>query len=294
MGNASWCADSYRAKSAVYGSQSRSELFSKRAIKEDFDPKNVVMRESVDSEANPESNAIIIGLDVTGSMGMIAEHIAKNGLGTLVEGILDRQPVSDPHIMMMAIGDIFCDSAPLQVTQFEADIRIAEQLTDLWLEGGGGGNSFESYDLPWAFAARKTQIDCFKKRGKKGYIFTMGDENPPEAPTNKSLNETIGAGGQGDSTSKQLLIEAQVTYNVFHLIVEEGSFARRALSTVKQNWDKLLGKKVICLNDYNYVAEVIISVIEVNEGKDPNEVIDSWEDAGAKRAVTHALFGSGQ
>ena len=71
--------------------------------------------------------------DVTGSMGMIADALARKGLGTMVEEILARKPVSDPHIMCMGIGDVLYDRAPLQVTQFEADIRIAEQLEKLWL-----------------------------------------------------------------------------------------------------------------------------------------------------------------
>ncbi|HAO33838.1 MAG TPA: hypothetical protein DCQ84_12920, partial [Candidatus Competibacteraceae bacterium] len=58
-------------------------------------------------------------------------------------------------------------------------IRIARQLRRLWLEKGGGGNACESYTLPWYFAATHTAIDCFEKRGKKGYLFTVGDEEPP-------------------------------------------------------------------------------------------------------------------
>ena len=294
MGNATWCASEYSVRRSVYRKQSRQELFSQRQIHKDFDPKNITVRESCDSEANPESNAIIVGLDVTGSMGFIAEDIAKNGLGTLVEGILDRQPVRDPHIMMMAIGDLFYDRAPLQATQFEADIRIAEQLTDLWLEGGGGGNSFESYDLPWAFAARKTKIDCFDKRGNKGYLFTIGDENPPEAGTSQQINKAIGAGGQANSTAEELLSEAQERYNVFHIIVEEGSHARRHLREVSRAWHNLLGKRAIHLKNYQCIAEVIISVIEVNEGRNPEEVVQSWQDPNAKRAVSYALFGGTQ
>ena len=140
MGMGSWNADSYANVSVARSKKSREEVFQQRSINKDFDPKRVVMRESCDSDDNPNSTAIIIGLDVTGSMGMVAEKIAKKGLGTLVESIHDRKPVTDPHIMMMAIGDINCDRAPLQVTQFEADLRISDQIVDLWLEGGGGGN----------------------------------------------------------------------------------------------------------------------------------------------------------
>jgi hypothetical protein len=292
MGNATWDRNEYATRSATIASASREQIFTKHAVESKFDPRSVTIRESVDSESNPVSNPIIIGLDVTGSMGIIAEKIAKKGLGTLIEGILDRKPVTDPHIMIMAIGDVFHDHAPLQVTQFEADIRIAEQLSELWLEGGGGGNSFESYDLPWAFAARKTKIDSFDKRGVKGYLFTIGDENPPlEAVSSSQLKESIGAGSQGNSSTIELLAEAQEKWNVFHVIVEQGDYARRALSRVSENWKNLLGRKAIHLNDYDCIAEVILSVIEVNEGADPEEVIKSWENTKIRNAVEYALFG---
>jgi len=289
MGNATWSVSDYSTRSATISTQSREQVFHQRRIKKEFDPALITMRESCDSDENPESTAIIIGLDVTGSMGFIAEHIAKNGLGTLVESIIDRKPVSDPHMMMMAIGDIMADRAPLQVTEFEADIRIADQLTELWLEGGGGGNQFESYDLPWAFAAHKTKIDCFDKRGKKGYLFTIGDELPPRSGSKMQLKENLGITLQADTTSQEHLAEAQVQYEVFHIIVEEGHYASRRGDIVKKDWTTLLGKRAISLNNYKCISEVITSVIEVNEGADPEEVIEQWQDTAAKDAVRYAL-----
>ena len=303
MGGSRWSSDdwsSYSTMSATVmadartrglsDSAARAQYFKQSQIKDYLDPKGIVLRESRDSEANPNSNAIIIGLDVTGSMGAIAEHMATKSLGKLFEGILDRAPVVDPHIMLMGIGDIFSDRAPLQVSQFEADIRIAEQLTDLWLEGGGGGNSFESYDLPWYFAARKTSIDCFEKRGKKGYIFTIGDEMPPpQKLTKRQLNESLGITEQADMDAGQALKEAQEKYNVFHIIVEQGSYASRAKKQVTEAWQAVLGKRAISLNNYEYLSEVILSVMEVSEGADPEEVLASWEIPEVRKTVRYAL-----
>lgn len=134
------------ATTHVHG-KSVNETFQSRSVPAALDPSKITVRESRDSEDNSESTPIIVGLDVTGSMGRLAHELAGD-LNTLVENIYDRKPVSDPHICCMAVGDIECDRGPLQVTQFEADIRIAEQLTQLWLEGGGGGNRYESYILP--------------------------------------------------------------------------------------------------------------------------------------------------
>ena len=167
MGYSRWDDNDWKSYSAVTVNSTREQIFKNSNIFESFDPSRIAIRESRDSEQNPESTPIIIGLDVTGSMGIIAEVMAKEGLGTLVKGILDREPVVDPHILIMGIGDQ-TDRAPLQATQFESDIRIAEQLSNIWLEGAGGGNGSEAYDLPWYFAAHKTSIDSFEKRGKKG------------------------------------------------------------------------------------------------------------------------------
>src|SRR5215472_13749126 len=85
-----------------------------------FDPTAFGMRESRKSELNPQPTPIIAALDVTGSMGRVVEAMRK-GLGLLFEQIIERRPVSDPHVLAMAIGDFECDRAPVQATQFEAD-----------------------------------------------------------------------------------------------------------------------------------------------------------------------------
>lgn len=75
----------------------------------------------------------------------------------------------------MGIGDLSYDRFPIQASQFESDIRIAEQLEKVYFEFGGGGNFYESYTAAWYFGARHTKLDCWN-RGKKGIIITIGDE----------------------------------------------------------------------------------------------------------------------
>ncbi len=168
------------------------------------------------------------------------------------------------------------DRAPLQVTQFEADIRIARQLEKLWLEKGGGGNSCESYNLPWYFAALHTSIDCFEKRGKKGYLFTVGDEEPPLDLPAAAIARFLGDRPQRDFSSRELLTMVSRMYHVFHVIVEEGSHARHDPHGVRSRWVDLLGQRVIGLSDHTRLAEVIVSAIEVNEGRDRDKVVKSW------------------
>ena len=290
MGYSRWDDSSWKDYSTVAKSSTREQIFKQRYIAEAFNPVNIVLRESRDSEKNPNSNPIIVALDVTGSMGIYAEMMAKEGLGTLVSGILDRSPVVDPHIMIMGVGDANGDYAPLQATQFESDIRIAEQLSDIWLEGGGRGNGYESYDLPWYFAARKTVTDSWDKRQKKGYLFTIGDECPPPGLSSRQITNVFGPTSECvNLTSAETLEEAQQKYNVFHVIVEEGDYASRDVRNVTNKWRALLGNRAISLNDSRYMPQVIISAIEVSEGRDPQEVINSWEIPEVKKAVRYSL-----
>ena len=293
MGYSSWSSTraAYTEYAGIIATKSTQEVFTSRGMKDYLNPTGVLLRESRDSAQNPESTPIILGVDVTGSMGIIADRLVRQGLSSLSEGILDRQPVTNPHIMVMGIGDVFCDSAPLQVTQFEPDIRIVEQLTDVYLEGGGGGNAFESYDLPWYFAANRTSIDSFEKRGKKGYLFTMGDElPPPDGLTQDQIKRVFGNDDQRGYSATELLQMAEEKYHVFHIIIEQGSYARRDLHNVKSKWRELLGGRSVLLSDYNYMAEVIIAVIQVSEGANPDDIVGSFSDLKVQAAVKHALF----
>lgn len=288
MGTARWDATDWSAYAASTTHKTTDAVFAARAIDPELNPLGVALRESRDSALNPASTAIIVGLDVTGSMGMIADTLARQGLGTMVEEILARQPVSDPHILIAGIGDVLYDRAPLQVTQFEADIRIARQLEKLWLEKGGGGNACESYTLPWYFAALHTSIDCFEKRGKKGYLFTVGDEEPPADLPAAAIARFLGDRVARDFDSRELLTLVSRQYHIFHVIVEEGSHARHDPHGVRNRWTDLLGQRVIGLSDHRKLAEVIVSTIEVNEGRDRDRVIKSWSGKTAvvvRRAV---------
>lgn len=278
---------SYRSATLT---KSTAENFSQKKIHKTFDPKGISVRESRDSEEHPESTAIILGLDVTGSMGMIAQHIAKESLGKLMLGIYESKPVHDPQIMVMGLGDASCDRAPIQASQFESDIRIGQQLLDLFLEGAGGGNDSESYDFAWHFAAFHTSIDCFEKRGKKGYLFTFGDELFPYGIKKNHVLTNLGYSPEKDFTGKELFDLASEKYDVFHLVVEQGNYCRgTGVEKVLKNWRNQIGFHAIPLNNYEFLSEVILSVMRVNEGEDVEDVILSWQDSSIQSTVRRAL-----
>lgn len=244
----------YMNSRGITSSSKVSDIYTNKKLVDRLNPYNVKYRESCDSEDNPNSTAIIIGEDLTGSMGYLAEEIAKNVLPDLIKEIYDKKPITDPHIMVMGINDAYSDYAPLEVTQFEADIRIAEQLMDLYFEGHGGGNGGESYLAAWYMAAFHTKIDCFEKRKIKGFLFTIGDEPNHELLTKDQIKRIFGDDVDHDYTSKELYELASEKYNIFHLIVGDYKYYN---SDTK--WKKEIGENAIVIDDYAKITETIIN-----------------------------------
>lgn len=296
MGAGSWSSEDYTtyATTTNYVSAPRHEVFRNSSVPESLDPARIRLRESVDSADNPNSTPIILALDVTGSMGHYAEKIAKESLPALMGDIYEQRPVTDPHVMFMGIDDVHASSrGPLQVSQFEADIRILEQLRDIYLVGGGGGNRSESYDLPWYFAANRTTTDSFEKRGKKGFLFTFGDEEAPyETLTARELKSVFGEGQYEDISPAAALKAAKEKYYVFHIVIEEGDYAQRDLGRVRKTWTAMLGDNVLYLRDFRNLPELVTATMRITKGEDMDEVIKSAKKPAELRyALSNCLAG---
>jgi len=223
---------------------------------ESMNPNGITFREARDSEVHPNTVPIILGLDVTGSMGHIPHELIKDGLPKLMGGII-QGGVPDPALLFLGIGDHECDRFPLQVGQFESgDEELDMWLTRTYIEGGGGGNAGESYLLAWYFAAFHTKTDAFEKRGQKGLLFTVGDEpNLPTLPAS-AIKEIMGQ-GQQTYTSLELLKEAQKRYEVYHISVLHSDQAVRA----NVAWKELLGQNCLSIEDHKEIPNVIKKII---------------------------------
>lgn len=266
------------------------DIFTSRTMKAAYNPREIKIRESCDSPGNPESDAIIIGCDITGSMDRILDQVIRTVLPNLFTDIYERKPVPYPHLLAMGIGDVEAgDRAPLQTTQFESDIKIAEQLKEIYLERGGGGNNYESYALAWYFAGYYTRIDCFEKRRKKGFLFTMGDEEPTPYLTKRDITKVFGSANmQSDKlTQEELLQLATRQYHVYHLMLTEGF---NYSNTVKEKWTRLLGQNAMLVDDYRKIGEIITSTLQMHAGVSKEEIIKSWDGSTAvvvEKAISH-------
>ena len=248
-----------RAADMGYLNMSKEEIFTKSNTTVAMNPNGVKIRESRDSDEHPDSVPIILALDVTASMGDIPYHMVREGLPQVMGGII-QSGIPDPQLMIMGIGDHECDGSPLQIGQFESsDELIDKWLTDMFLEGGGGGNYGESYHLAWYFAAMHTVTDRYEKRGKKGFLFTIGDEPVLDWLPGNSLPGIMGHGQYGDYTANQLLSMASEKYDVYHIHVTE-TMAGRRRDTIDK-WKQLMGDNLIILDDHRDISKKIAEVV---------------------------------
>jgi len=248
-----------RAKKVGYASKSAAEIFTQNALRmahESMNPNGVIFREARDSDVHPNTVPIILGLDVTGSMGHIPHELIKEGLPKLMGGII-QDGVPDPALLFLGIGDHECDRYPLQVGQFESgDEELDMWLTRTYIEGGGGGNAGESYLLAWYFAAFHTKTDAFEKRGQKGLLFTVGDEPGLKTLPASAIKEIMGQ-GQQTYTHLELLAEAQKKYDVYHISVLHSGQAINA----DVEWKELLGQNCLSIEDHREIPNVIKKII---------------------------------
>ncbi len=293
MGSGTWSTDVYAA-AASYRRATGASAFAHsdsgaRHVHPSLDPHGVTVRESRDSDEHPESVAISVLFDVTGSMRDVP-RVLQTKLPELLGLILRKGYVTDPHILFGAIGDATCDRAPLQVGQFESDNRMDDDLGRILLEGGGGGQMTESYELAMYFMARHTAMDCWEKRGKRGYLFLMGDELAYAKVKKAEVKKVIGDDLKQDIPIAELVAELKERFDVYYFI-PTGTFHAEDPKLL-EFWRGLLGQNVIRLDDLDAVCETIALTLGLAEDAiDLDEGLEHLEEVGsnAGEVVSRAL-----
>ena len=300
MGSGRWSTNVYDAAARMRRATGTSAFAysdsGARKVHPALNPFGVGVRESRDSDEHPQSLAIAVLFDVTGSMQRVP-RVLQQKLPGLLGLILRKGYVRDPHIMFGAIGDATCDRAPLQVGQFESDNRMDDDLGRILLEGGGGGQMTESYELAMYFMARHTSIDCFEKRGRKGYLFLIGDEMPYAKVKRTEVSRVIGDELTEDISTEVILRELQRRYHVYYILPAGSSYVGN--EDVLGRWRSLLGQNLIELDNLDAVCETI--AITVGLGEDAIALDDGLDDlhdvgstAGASVGRALARIGSGR
>lgn len=269
MGYGSYSASDWsklKQSKGLSKNQNVEEVFEAEACNPKMDPKYINKRECFDSAEHPNTTPIVVGLDVTGSMGYLAVEIATGALNELITKLYSTGAVEDPALMCAAYGD-YNDRFPLQVSQFESDIRIAQQLLELYFEDGGNGQVVPT--LLWEFLLEHTEIDAIKKRNQKGFVFTIGDNAEIRAD---EINETVERviGDKCGKTREELLSDLEEKFNVFHIVVDSSDLQGSAFMS---------GRVMrIDQKEISAIPEIIISAIQMQKGMGIDEVVNQWTD----------------
>ncbi|MFI6763838.1 hypothetical protein ACIBF5_32420 [Micromonospora sp. NPDC050417] len=288
MGSGHWSTDVYGAAASYRAATGRSAFAysdsGARQVHERLDPRGVDVRESRDSDEHPRSTPIAVLFDVTGSMG----NVPRTLQGKLPElfGLLMRKGyATDPQIMFGAIGDATCDRVPLQIGQFESDNRMDDDLGSIVLEGGGGGQRTESYELAMYFMARHTSLDSVDRRGRRGYLFLIGDELPYPQVKPTEVRRWIGDELAEPIPVAAIVAELRQRFEVYYILPSGASYAGDP--EILGYWRRLLGQHVIELDDLDAVCETIALTVGLGEEAiDLAEGLNDLDDIGSTATGT--------
>lgn len=301
MGGGSWDTAAYTSAAtsrretgqADFGYHDDVRKGRAKGIHPELDPRLIAksitgVRESRDSDEHPNSVPIMIAFDVTGSMGRIP-LVMQQKLPKLMDTILAKTSVADPQILMSAVGDYHSDQYPVQVGQFESDNRFDEQLRNIILEGNGGGQGMESYGHTFYVANNLLATDAWEKRGKKGYLFTIGDERFWPELSAKELNDVYDIGAEVGVQVSDLIAQSKERWEIFHIVPTQTQYRGANASF----WREHLDERVIELDDMDLVCETIAGAISMMESA--TQASTAMSDIGltgdAGRNLAQALSG---
>lgn len=274
MGGGAWSTAGYNASTAskiAAGTTFGYDRYARGAgiakPHESLDPRITAkngMIESRDSDEHPNSVPIVIGVDQTGSMGLVP-RVFQEKLAGVMDLLALRGYIEDPQIAVSAYGDCYADPirTAVQFSNFESDNRVDDALDNLMLYGGGGGNGGETMTGIW-YMMDKVVSDAWEKRGKKGYAFLVADEIALDLQP-EHVKEFAGDGEPlAPLKVKKLAAHIQEKWEVYILLIDNMS-ARMQRS--EKFYTNLFGKDhVLVLEDAEAVAETVVGVIGVSEG----------------------------
>lgn len=212
---------------------------------------------------------IFSGFDGTGSMG---KNVAKAFeaipvLDTMLSGIRDRY---NTQIASAVVQDVIDEHPVFQMTQFESDNRIPEQIR-LLVPDHGGGDETEDYDLCPAYLWLATQTDIVNFYGLRGYTMIVGDQIGRSKVTAENVKEHLGHTLQTAFMSTKAICQTLLSkWHMFYVHVGSGGGGSRDFAT--EWWiDKLGQGRVVIVPDPDLLAEVQAGLIYATETLTPTE-----------------------
>ncbi len=201
---------------------------------------------------------LMVICDVTGSMGDWPATIFSKLPYLDKEGAEYLGP--DMAVCFGAVGDALHDKYPLQVQEFGKGLELTDRLKALVVEGGGGSNAVESYDLAALYMARN--IDTPNAVHRPIAIF-IGDEGVPAYVTAEQAKRYGKMSIEGPRISAQAIFdELKARASVYVIRKAYGGEGSTQNREVHNQWVGLLGDDHVCmLPSADRVVDVIFGIL---------------------------------
>lgn len=199
---------------------------------------------------------IIIILDVTGSNINFA-RVVYDKMPMFYGQIEQKGYLDDFDICFCAVGDAYTDDYPMQVSNFAKGIEIDSWLEKVVLEGCGGGQMTESYELMAYYLYKNTEFE----KGSTPLIFYIGDEKPYPRLDKSQVKKYVGVSFE-EEVDPFYLLRKKVNDNVFMLLNKYGS--RYFCDDVTDAWKKLLAPEhVIKISEEKAIVDLMLGIISM-------------------------------
>lgn len=271
MGSYSYDRDVYSGSSySSWGTSdySASKLNSNK-LDSSMDPKGKVLKST-------SKNPIVIALDVTGSNIDFA-RLVYDKMPMFYGEIEKKGYLDDFDISVCAVGDAYCDSYPLQIGSFAKGIELDSWLEKLVLEGGGGGQLTESYELAAHYLNRATSFD----KDAKPMVFFIADEKPYDK-VNTDQAKSIGLPCEErydpfPELNKKFGNRVYVMLNKY--------CSRTFKDEITDEWKKRLpNQHVIRIPEEKAIVDLILGILAIESQKTMDEYAIDMKDRGQTNA----------
>lgn len=275
----------------AFSSQADS-VFTRTSLHPDLAPKD---RRRLCNAATP----IVVAVDVTGSMGDWGK-VMYDKLPMFFGQLVIQQYCKDPAVSFAGIGDAKSDRAPLQVTRFAKGTDVDIEIAKIWLEGRGGGNREESYDLACYYYWSMVDMPFATS---KPFLFITGDGDLYNMVQSQWLRDWVrsdaedGFDGAEYIGLPELGACLQSRYRVFHLMKPVANRGAKSEGEILKKWNMVVGQgNVLRVEDPKACIDVMLGAIAISQGargleEYVRDLIERGQDAERQGMVRRALAG---
>lgn len=216
---------------------------------------------------------IVIAVDVTGSMrhwpGTIFEKLCVLYNEALVA--MPEEYKESFEISFVAVGDAYTDFYPIQVTDFDKEVALDENIKKLFPEGNGGGQTRETYELVAYYYARHCEMPNAEPRAKP-LFFYICDEGYYSNVKKDHVEKYFGDEIEEDIPSEDVFDELMEKFRVYALRIAYSRNARQVAehdeARISKDWKNMIGPENVILMDHpERVVDVILGLIAGHLGE---------------------------